>query len=298
MNSPTRTLLLLICLLSTLGAGLWSARPGYGSDHGDTPQLIGAGRHDGRITDLFAFTRGDRLVLIVCLDPTIAPQVEHHQFASDLRVKIAIDNDSEVVFDDLADLLTYGGTILEPHRIHEDLALSVEFDESGAPTLHTPGISGPDREQILLFTGLRDDPFIRGPRIGRNIAAIVVALPLELVRGGHDTLLIWATSAVDDVSGPFQDMAGRALRSQFPENMPMNSMGPKRHETVMGVPPDVMIYNTAWDVAFPNGRDLGDDVVDLVGDERVLLTDFPFPDANDVPFLDEFPYLAPPHPAP
>jgi hypothetical protein len=263
-------MLLALGLLSIGGAGLWPARAGYGSDHGDTPMLIGAGRHDGRISDLYAFTRGDYLVLIVCLDPTIPPEAQQYQFASDLRVRILIDNDSEVVFDDPDDLMIFGGTITEPHRIQQDVTLRVAFDESGAPALHTSGISGPDCQQILLFTGLRDDPFIRGPRIGHNIAAIVIELPLDLVLGGQDTLLIWATSAVDDL----------------------------RHEAVMGVPPDVMIYNTLWNAEFPNGRDLVDDIVDLVGDPRVLESDFPFPDENDVPFLDDFPYLAPPHPAP
>ena len=59
--------------------------------------------------------------------------------------------------------------------------------------------------------------------------------------------------------------------------------------------PDVVIYNTALPAAFPNGRELVDDVVDLVGDPRVLMNDQPFPTANDVAFLTSFPYLAAPH---
>jgi hypothetical protein len=39
---------------------------------------------------------------------------------------------------------------------------------------------------------------------------------------------------------------------------------------------------------------LTDDVVDLVGDQRILGNDAPFPNENDVPFLNRFPYLAPP----
>ena len=62
--------------------------------------------------------------------------------------------------------------------------------------------------------------------------------------------------------------------------------------------PDVMIFDTSRAAEFPNGRALEDDVVDLVGDPRVLANDQPFPDENDLPFLDTFPYLAPPHPAP
>jgi hypothetical protein len=57
-----------------------------------------------------------------------------------------------------------------------------------------------------------------------------------------------------------------------------------------------MIYNTALPAVYPNGRALTDDVVDAVGDVRVLDNDSPFPSANDVPFLSAFPYLAPPHP--
>ena len=36
--------------------------------------------------------------------------------------------------------------------------------------------------KLDLFTGLRDDPFIRRPREGRNVAAVVIELPLEAVR--------------------------------------------------------------------------------------------------------------------
>ena len=57
----------------------------------------------------------------------------------------------------------------------------------------------------------------------------------------------------------------------------------------MDVPPSVMIYDTWRPAAFPNGRELVDDVVDLVGEPGTL--------ANDAPFLAEFPYLAPPHPS-
>jgi hypothetical protein len=55
-----------------------------------------------------------------------------------------------------------------------------------------------------------------------------------------------------------------------------------------------VIYDTALAASFPNGRELTDDVVDLVGDPRVLSNDDPFPSTNDVPFLGAFPYLAPP----
>ena len=75
----------------------------------------------------------------------------------------------------------------------------------------------------------------------------------------------------------------------------MNTLHPRKHFQNLGVTPDVIIFNTSLPAAFPNGRELTDDVVDLVGDTRVLATDGPpFPKKNDVPFLDVFPYLAPP----
>jgi hypothetical protein len=64
-----------------------------------------------------------------------------------------------------------------------------------------------------------------------------------------------------------------------------------------GLLPDVMIYDLSKPAAFPNGRALTDDVVDLVGDPRLLANDSPFPSENDLPFLATFPYLAAPHPA-
>ena len=85
----------------------------------------------------------------------------------------------------------------------------------------------------------------------------------------------------------------------MPENDAFNQLQPRDHFKLLGAIPDVIIFNTAVPAAYPNGRKLTDDVVDLVGDPRITTTDGPtFPSANDVPFLETFPYLAPPHPAP
>ena len=146
------------------------------------------------------------------------------------------------------------------------------------------------------FIGLRDDPFIRGPRIGRNVAAIVIEVPLASVLKDQSPLLIWATSKVDTMEGPFQDMVGRALRSQEPDNLALNTLHPSEHLARTGLKPDVLIYDTSKPAAFPNGRALTDDVVDLTAIPRILANDEPFPSANDIPFLETFPYLAPPHP--
>lgn len=264
------------------------------ADHGDTPLLISIPRHDARLTDLHAFVRGGDLVISLSTNPAIPPGVSDYLFPSDLTLRIFVDNDSAVDFSDPGDLATYGGTIVHPKRIREDVVFEVRFDDSGQPKLHLVGLPQTARSQIQLFAGLRDDPFIRGPRIGRNVASVVLEMPLGLVVDDQPTLLLWATSQVPDVLGRQAEHAGRALRSMFPENDPMNTLHPRFHATTLGVVPDVMIFDTSLPAAYPNGRELTDDVVDLVGDPRVLGNDAPFPDQNDVPFLATFPYLAPP----
>jgi hypothetical protein len=291
----TRNLALSGALLALAALG-GPATTGQASDHGDTPDLIASARHDARLTDLYAFTRGDRLVLALCSNPAIAPETTAYRFPSDVRFSIFIDSRSAVELDDAGDLATFGGTIEKPKRIHGNIRFVIEFDEAGEARLRTKGLSKGADESVSFFAGLRDDPFIRGPRIGRNIAAIVLELPLALVTGSGDpTILVWATSRAKGESGAFQDLTGRSLRSQFPENDRMNTTRPRKHAKVLGVRPDVLIYDTSRPASFPNGRELADDVVDLVGDPRVLGNDAPFPSENDVPFLGVFPYLAPPH---
>ncbi|MBC8071818.1 MAG: DUF4331 family protein [Deltaproteobacteria bacterium] len=70
--------------------------------------------------------------------------------------------------------------------------------------------------------------------------------------------------------------------------------------------PDTIKYDPSQPTAYPNGRTLQDQVVDItlaavllqLGPAQPLSTfaDLPLnPPENDVPFEDEFPYLAPPH---
>ncbi|MGE3109075.1 MAG: hypothetical protein AB7G11_13715 [Phycisphaerales bacterium] len=289
-NLRCRRIGLFSGLLACAVAGLTISEA---SDHGDTPLLIGAGRHDARITDLFAFTRGENLVLILCANPAIPRTVTDYRFPSDVEFKIMLDNRSEVRFDDDAANALYGGTIVNPTHIRRTSQISIRFNPQGTPLVSGQSIHG-GLHDAQVFTGLRDDPFIRGPRIGRNVAAIVVELPLSSVTEDGDTLLIWGTSTVRGLKGPIHDHVGRSLRSMFGENDLMNRLTPAEQAKVFAVP-DVMILDTSRPTQYPNGRLLTDDVVDLVGDPRPLADDAPFPSTNDVPFLDEFPYLAPPH---
>ena len=298
----------------------------HAADHDDTPAMKAAPRHDARVTDLHVFTGESpkpgkgapkpgkagksrrlrpSLVIALSTNPTIPPTAQTYTFPADLTLQIFIDRHSAVDFDsDPGATATFGGTINDPAHIRADITFTITFDESGTPRLDTRGLHKDAR--IDMFAGLRDDPFIRGPRQDRNVASIVLEVPLQEVVHGrrHDTVLVWAMSSVPGPGGPMGDLGGRALRSQFAENMPLNDYAaPADHYTVLGLRPDVVIFDTTRPAAFPNGRSLTDDVVDLVGDPRILSTDCPVPGdpvlcnpaANDVAFLAAFPYLAPPH---
>jgi hypothetical protein len=273
-----------------------SSLPLAASDHSDVPSINGVARQDANLTDLHAFTVGDHLVIALSMNPAIPPSASSYIFPSDITFEINIDQNATV---DPSDPYGMGGTILNPDRIHEDVTFRINFRADGQPRVNTIVRAAPNSSVPILnfFAGLRDDPFIRGPRIGRNVASIVLEVPLAAVTPTQSTLLIWATAAGEDADSPFQDLAGRSLRSMFPENNACNVIHPRLQQRQLHVPPDVMIYDTARPAAYPNGRALADDVVDLVGDQRVLANDSPFPSTNDVPFLSTFPYLAPPHPA-
>lgn len=281
------------------------AFPIKGSDHADTPLLIDAGRNDARITDMYAFTKGPNLVLILCTDPTVPVSATEYKFPTDVEYTFNFDNDAEVAPD---------GTIVDKNNIEEDIVIKIRFKEDGKPVINGDRIasfisfpfmlfacassddSSIEESITNFFAGPRDDPFIRGPRIGKNVAAIVLELPLDIVTKQNGTLLIWSTTKVDGLPGDFQERFGTPFKSQF--NTELNSTHPKEDFKNFGIEPDVMVLNATLPSRFPNGRVLEDDVVDIVCPDicdNVLETDAPFPSENDVPFLSEFPFLAPPH---
>jgi hypothetical protein len=303
--SPSLAALGLVALLispsaapEAVGAGgTHEPRPLPPADHGDTPLLASLGRPDARLTDLHVFTRWDQLVIAVCSNPAVPPGLTSYLWSSDVTFEVHIDNSNhaKVAFDDAGDLAEFGGTITRPARIDDKIVLRVRGNTAGVAELTATGLPGPVlQREVHFFAGLRDDPFIRGPRIGRNVAAFVLELPLRRVVHGHNPLLVWATAAIDGRPEPFQEMAGRALRSMFVASDFMNTNTPSDQFTLFNAVPDVLIFDPRRPATFPNGRELVDDVVDLVGEASTLATDAPFPSANDVPFLAHFPYLAPP----
>jgi hypothetical protein len=262
---------------------LLSAFTTWGSDHMDFPLHMGDERNDANITDLYVFTRGTNLLLILCIDPTVPIGAKTYKFPTDVEYAFYIDNDAQI---------NYDGTISHKNEMKENMVIKVRFGGDGKPEINSD-----IKESITnFFTGPRDDPFILGKRIRKNIAAIALELPIDAVVDKNSTLLIWATTKIDGIAKEYQERFGSPLRSQV--NTALNTMHPKDDFKNFGTKPDVTVINTVLPSKFPNGRALEDDVVDIVCPglcDDVLANDEPFPSKNDVLFLSEFPYLAPPH---
>ena len=249
---------------------------GHASDHGD--------HHIG---DFFVFERHGKLVMALTVQSESPGEVGTFAFPTNVVYQFLIDRDAEV----------RGGTILKPESIKEDVVFEVSFPNPySQPHLSVRGLSlGDDTAvaNVLLFTGLRDDPFIRRPLAGKNIGAIVVEVPMHVVEEGK-ILVLWATAS--DKDGKMLDLSGQPYGSQGPGKEKLNTTHPSEHTKLPNIQkPDVLMYDVSSTNLFPNGRKLEDDVVNILGLENTLPNEQPSPATNDVAFLPKFPYLAPPH---
>ena len=262
------------------------------ADHMDVPTSGAITRPDANLTDFHAFTRGANLILSLSTNAAIPTSASDYIFPTDVTFDFNIDNHSVVV----------GGIIADPSNIRNDITFRVTFRGDGSVNLRRieHGLKK-EPHVVNVFAGLRDDPFIRANRAGRNIAAVVIEVPISSVLDGQSTIITWADSRVNEFIGQQHDSAGQPLYTMFTENQSLNLLPPWEQ----GSRPDVLIFDTSKKAAFPNGRALEDDVVDLrcTLDGECRLFNEPDegrtgPKKNDVPFLKTFPYLAPPHEPP
>lgn len=183
---------------------------------------------------------------------------------------------------------------------------------------------------IHLYTGYKANPFIFPRFFGTNIVAMVMVIPMSCFPDGQRDLLCWAATTGKD--GKQFDHVGRSLRTQNPRFDLLNTLPPKDHVKAIkdemenpglrrdllvkfgfdnlfeyrpwDLTPDVLIYSNRFNVGYPNGRRLNDDVAALLaryGDTLLLELSYKspkFPRATtiDKPFLNDYPYLAEPWP--
>jgi hypothetical protein len=301
------------------------------SDHADPMSLK---EPLSNITDLFFFPKGDQMILIFDVRRALtAPkpyQLEPFTYV------VHMDLHSKVTYDDPDFKARYGGTVVNPSGISDDVTITFRLNEDTTVKEKTiVGLKNP--ENIKVWSGVRDDPFIFPRFFKKNTIAMVLSIPMSSFPAGQQDWILWGTS---HKGSEMLDHVGRSNRSQlgrfdFLNTLKVQDQVPaileqmkkrdklykffnqyKETAPIAGliqyvwqirkydIAPDVMIYTTRFPPGFPNGRFLPDDVVgqtcqygDCILQELAYVEGkFPRQTVNDKPFLDTFPYLAEPWP--
>jgi hypothetical protein len=320
-----RKLLVVIILLAVSTA----APLAYASDHADPFPFIGDGPpRDALITDLFFYPKGDQYILMFNIFRALNTAPPYN--LTPYEYSIYIDLHTTPAFENPLDLVRYGGTIANPEEISPDVSIKLRLNND--TSINWKEIKGlKNSDDIKIYTGVRDDPFVFPRFEKKNVVAMVFSIPKSSFPDGQQNFLLWGTSAKKN--GKQIDHVGRSLRTQLPRlaflnTVPVEKQAQKVKDTmkdpgfILGfimrkfqpllglrwfdAVPDVMIYNTSRPVGYPNGRVLEDDVTKLTCDAgdclllEIAFTDvmvYPRRTTNDKPFLDEFPYLAEPWPS-
>lgn len=231
----------ILCHLSVLLVSLVLARSAVASDHADPLFLQ---KLEAGITDLFGFVSEEeqKLTLIVCVrralteDGPLPLQPYTYNIFLDLNSKVSFDNREGT-------LARYGGRVVTPADISEEVVLSIRLHDS--PINNERSDSAPGRAEVLektlirevsaegidpdklnIWSGIRDDPFIFYRFAQTNCVAIVIDIPLSELPKNQTDFLIWATSTK---RGTQIDHVGRSLRTMLPRLDFLNTLHPKEH---------------------------------------------------------------------
>ena len=278
--------------------------------------------------DLSAFTYLINIDLRsrVVFDPTSSEFARHggsipepENISPDVTVEIQLNNDTTVKKQ----------RITSPSNIFHN---ADKVHVYNAKTL-TPEEITKNPNDIHLYTGYQANPFIFPKFFGTNIVSMVMIIPISCFPEGQRDWLFWGATIGKD--GKQFDHVGRSLRTQNPRFDLLNTHAPKDHVKVLKAEnanpslmrdlfvkfgfdsffmyrpwdytPDVMIYSNRFNVGYPNGRRLEDDVATLLaryGDTllyELSYTSPKFPRDTRLPppnneFRAQFPYLGDPFP--
>lgn len=226
MRHPIRTPLGALAGLAGLAA---AAAGGHrfvsAADHIDAPLTLGDQSAD--IADVYAFRRGDDLVLAMTISNVqAAPEIELGRSILDPEVlyQFEIDRDGDAVEDLVLQAFVTGPPTGQTLHVRGPAAPPVAGATArlleGTPTTSvavstdaTPRIG--TANGLTVFAGVRDDPFFfdfgRFQEIlagqassfddpgtdtfaGLNVYAIVVAVPLSMLGGDPSALGVWGTT--------------------------------------------------------------------------------------------------------
>lgn len=263
------------------------------SDHADPLHLTDP---YSNITGLFIFPKGDQYILIFNVRKSLVVPKPYPLSPYDYVVNI--DLTTPLAFESAEDRARYGGTVLQPEKIHADATITVHLnDDTTLKDISYSGLKGTDR--IRVFTGVRDDPFIFPRFFNVNVISMVLSIPMDAFPEGQKDFILWGTTWKD---GTQLDHVGRSVRSQLPRFPFLNTSAPKDHVKLLmekkafwdktanylktskewwaqaladmleftfqlrpyDLMPDVMIYTNRFPPGFPNGRQLADDVNAIV----------------------------------
>jgi hypothetical protein len=259
------------------------------SDHADPTHLTDP---NANITGLFIFPKGDQYILIFNVRRSLTAPKPYD--LSPYEYVVHMDLTTPVSFASDEDRHRYGGTVLLPENIHDDVTISVRLkDDTSVRGIKFAGLK--NSEAIRVYSGVRDDPFIFPRFFNVNVISIVMSIPKAAFPGGQQDFILWGTTTKN---GKLLDHVGRSVRSQLPRFGVLNTTAPKDQvKALMKVKkfwddiynflkgnkewwsqaigdivqftfqirkydlvPDVMIYSNRFPVGFPNGRQLADDV--------------------------------------
>lgn len=260
------------------------------SDHADPVNLKGP---ETNITDLFFFPDGDRLVLIFNVRRALTTPPPYD--LSPYTYEIHIDLTTQLGFSNASDLARYGGTVLEPAKLHPDATIRIRLNnDASLKSIDYDRLN--NTEQIRTHFAVRDDPFNFPRFYGVNAITMVMSIPRTAFPAGQQDFILWGTTARH---GKQIDHVGRSIRTQLPRFGFLNTLQPSEHVPALmkqsamrsdlynflkgntewwsaaiaelvesnvllrsyDIQPDVMIYTDRRPVGYPNGRLLTDDVV-------------------------------------
>lgn len=263
---------------------------GYASDHAD-PFKIGPDEQAANITGLFFFPEGGQMIAILDVrrSLTAAPPYILDPF----EFTINMDTHSKVTFDSAEDRARYGGTVVNPEGIFPDITIKIRLNNDLTVKERTfTGLKNP--ENITLYTGVRDDPFIFPKFFNVNVITMALSIPRSSFSDAQQNWLLWATSK-RIADGKQFDHVGRSNRTQLGRFEILNTLPPNEHVAAIkkaaesadklqkfllaclpplanlnqlsgllirhyDYVPDVMVYSNQFAPGFPNGRRPGDDV--------------------------------------
>jgi hypothetical protein len=266
------------------------ARIAIASDHAD-PMWLAEDEQEANITGLFFFPDGDRMVVIFNVRRALTGPPPYN--LDPFEYNVHMDTHTKISFDKAEDVARYGGTVETPETISPDVTLKFRLNNDTTVKQQTfTGLTSTDN--IKVFTGVRDDPFIFTKFFRRNVISMVVSIPASAFPPAVKTWVLWGTTNRAS-NGEQIDHVGRSNRTQLGRFEILNTVPPKDHVTVIekakgqrdkvqnfllkaapplanlnqlsgflirhyDVTPDVMIYTSTRPPGFPNGRRLPDDV--------------------------------------